>query len=112
MALIKGMTVVLREKIMTGKDPFNDPIYEYVDKEVENVLIAPASTDDIVSSQNLYGKKAVYTLAIPKGDTNTWTDNIVVFFGKEWQVFGIPMEGMTGNIPLDWDKKVMVKRYE
>ena len=111
MAKIKGITVTLINKIETGKDPFGKPIYEDLEVLVENVLVSPTSSDDIVNQLNLTGKKAVYTLAIPKGDTNTWEDQEVRFFGKRWRVFGIPLEGIEELIPLDWNKKVMVERY-
>lgn len=111
MAMIKGMTVILMVKTKVGTDSFNCPIYEYHEEPVENVLVAPSSTDDIITTQNLTGKKAVYTLAIPKGDTHDWVDAKVKFFGQEWSTLGYPLEGMEENIPLDWNKKVMVKRY-
>lgn len=111
MAKIKGITVTLIGKIETGKDPFGKPIYEDIEVLVENVLVSPTLTDDVVNQLNLTGKKAVYTLAIPKGDTNTWEDQEVRFFGKRWRVFGIPLEGIEELIPLDWNKKVMVERY-
>ncbi len=111
MAMIKGIPVILIEKMQTGTDPFGAPIYEESEITVDNVLIAPASTDDIVNSQDLYGKKAVYTLAIPKGDTHNWNDTKVKFFSQEWKTFGFPLEGIEENIPLDWNKKVMVEQY-
>ena len=111
MAMIKGITVVLVAKIQTGTDAFNRPIYEYAEEKVDNVLVAPATSDDIATSQDLTGKKAVYTLAIPKGDTHNWIDATVRFFGQEWHTFGYPQEGIEANIPLDWNKKVMVERY-
>lgn len=95
----------------TGTDPFGNPIYEETDIDVENVLVSPTSTDDIVNQLTLTGKKAVYTLAIPKGDTNDWEDKEVKFFGKHWRTFGFPIEGIEDLIPLDWNKKVMVERY-
>lgn len=112
MAKIKGITVTLINKAETGKDPFGKPIYEDAEILVDNVLVSPTTSDDIVNQLNLTGKKAVYTLAIPKGDTNTWEDQEVRFFGKRWRVFGIPLEGIEELIPLDWNKKVMVERYE
>ena len=63
------------------------------------------------TAENLFGKKAVYTLAIPKGDTHKWEDSVVEFFGHKWKTFGFPIEGIESNIPLDWNKKVMVERY-
>ena len=110
--MIKGITVTLINKQEVGKDPFGQPIVKDVPIEVENVLVSPTSTDDIVNQLNIDGKKAVYTLAIPKGDTNNWEDAEVFFFGKRWRTFGIPTEGIDHLIPLDWNKKVMVERYE
>ena len=75
------------------------------------MLVAPASADDIVSQLNLTGKKAVYTLAIPKGDKHNWLDRRVQFFGETWQTFGFPVKGIEENIPLDWNEKVMVEKY-
>lgn len=95
----------------TGYDPFDNPIYEETDIDVENVLVSPTSTDDIVNQLTLTGKKAVYTLGIPKGDTHDWEDKEVKFFGKRWRTFGFPIEGIEDLIPLDWNKKVMVERY-
>lgn len=111
MAKLKGMTIILVDKVEDGKDPFDNPIYKDKDIEVENVLIQPTSSDDIVNQLSLTGKKAVYTLAIPKGDTHDWEDKEVKFFGKRWRTFGIPLEGIEELIPLDWNKKVMVERY-
>ena len=111
MAMIKGITVVLVTKVKVGTDEFNAPVYEQKEEEIHNVLVAPASSDDIVTAQDLYGKKAVYTLAVPKGDEHVWTDEVVEFFGYKWKTFGFPIEGIESNIPLDWNKKVMVERY-
>lgn len=111
MAMIKGIPVVLIEKMPKGTDPFGASIYETREVVVENVLVAPSNTDDIVTTQDLTGKKAVFTLAIPKGDTHNWEDAAVKFFGKEWHTVGYPLEGIEENIPLSWNKKVMVERY-
>ncbi len=111
MAMIKGITVVLYDKEEIGKDNFNMPIYKEIPITINNVLIAPSSTDDIVTSTDLVGKKAIYTLAIPKDDTHNWEDKKVHFYGQDWRVFGFSIEGIDENIPLDWNKKVMVERY-
>lgn len=111
MAKLKGITIILVDKVEIGKDPFDKPIYEDKDIEVENVLVAPVSSDDVVNQQSLTGKVAVYSLGIPKGDTHDWEDKEVKFFGQRWRTFGIPLEGMEHLIPLEWNKKVMVERY-
>jgi len=112
MGRIKGITVTLIGKTKNGRDDFGHPIYENTEIQVENVLVVPASTDDVTNQLNLTGRKAAYTLAIPKGDTHDWENKEVRFFGKRWQVFGLPLEGIESLIPLDWNKKVMVERYE
>lgn len=112
MAMIKGIPVVLLKKTEVGKDPLDRPIFDEEEIIVENVLVSPSSSDDIVNQLTLNGKKAIYTLAIPKEDTNTWEDQEVRFFGERWRVFGIPLQGIDHLIPLDWNKKVMVERYE
>lgn len=112
MAKIKGIPIILIDKIKTGSDPFGNPLYKDTEIEVENVLISPTSSDDVVNQQSLTGRKAVYTLAIPKGDTHDWENKEVRFFGKRWKTFGIPLEGIEHLIPLDWNKKVMVERFE
>ena len=109
--MIKGITITLHPKVQTGVDNFNQPVYEYGAIDVENVLVAPASADDIINAESLYGKKVVYTLGIPKGDTNEWEDVEMTFFGNRYRSFGFSTEGIEANIPLLWNKKVMVERY-
>lgn len=111
MAKIKGTTVTLFERIKTGEDAFKHPIYKEEGTQISNILIAPASTNEIAETMNLTGKKAVYTIAIPKSDTHRWEDNRIEFFGESWRVIGFPQEGIEKNIPLEWNKKYMVERY-
>lgn len=110
--MIKGITVNLINLVETGVDGFNRPIYEEHSTLVENVLVYPSSSDDVIEQLNLTGKRAVYTLGIPKGDTHAWQDQYVEFFGKRWHVFTIPTMGIEENIPLSWNTKVMVELYE
>lgn len=109
---MKGITIQLRIKTETGRDAFNAPIYSEEWINVDNVLVAPVSTTDALDILNLTGKKAVYQMGIPKGDTHIWEDAKVRFFGETWQTIGFPEEGIENLIPLDWNKKVTVERYE
>ena len=102
---IRGITVTLINKTEVGKDLFNAPIYEEREVQVENVIVSPTGTEDAATAQNLFGKKAEYTLGIPK-------DSEVRFFGRRWRTFGFVIEGIEEMIPLSWHKKVMVERYE
>lgn len=110
--MIKGMTVNLIETKKVGVDPFNSPVSEEVSVPVDDVLVAEPSSDDVINTLNLYGKRAQYTLGIPKSDTHDWEDKVVEFYGKRWKTFTIPVKGIDGNMPLRWNTKVMVERYE
>ena len=109
--MLKGITVTLHDKVLTGKDAFNAPIYEEVDVDVENVLVAPVSSTEAQEMLDLTGKKVVYQLAIPKGDTHVWENKRVSFFSEDWLVVGFVTEGIEDMIPLLWNKKVQVERY-
>ena len=111
MALIKGITILLYEKMQSGVDGFNNPVYTETPVEVENVLVTPVNTTEIVDNIQLNGKRQEYELCIPKGDNHIWEDRIVEFFGQKWRTFGIPLEYIEENLPLSWNKKVKVKRY-
>lgn len=110
--MIRGITILLYEKRQTGTDAFHAPIYEETPIEVPNVLVGEPSAEDIVNEMQLYGKRIAYTLAIPKGDTHDWNDATVEFFGQKWRTYGGVTQGIEDLIPLCWNRKVKVERYE
>lgn len=105
-AILRGIQVMLHTQVQTGTDPFNRPIYQEAETVVDNVLVTPATETEITDTLNITGRKAVYTLGIPKGNTNDWTDKKVSFFGQTFRTIGSPVEGIEEMIPLDWNKKV------
>lgn len=110
---MKTTEVILYNEVDTGqRDKTNKPITDEVPIWVPGVLIAPVSTDDVVTTINLTGRTAVYQIAIPKGDQNNWENAKVAYNGKFYRTIGIPEEGMDENIPLKWNKKIKVERYE
>lgn len=109
--MIKGISVTLYERTQTGVDAFNRPVYEETATVVENVLVAPAQEQEVLDTLNLSGRKAVYTLGIPKSDTHNWEDRDVEFFGERWHTIGMPINGIEDMIPLNWNTKVRVERY-
>lgn len=109
--MIKGITVTLYAVTQTGTDEFNRPIYTETAVQVDDVLVSPLSDTEIIDTVNLTGKKAVYQLGIPKGDTHEWENRRVSFFGEDWRCIGHPTEGIESMIPLRWNKKVKVESY-
>lgn len=109
---IHGMTITLYNKVVTGQDGFGEDIVEEQAVNIENVIVSPVNSDEVVNTLNLTGRKAVYTLGIPKGDMHDWEDKKVEFFGDTFRTFGAVTQGIEDMIPLKWNKKVMCERYE
>lgn len=110
--MIKGISIELITRTKTGTDALGNPIYEDAAETVENVIVSPIGSTEQQDILNLTGRKATYTLCIPKGDAHAWEDAKVKFFGETWHVFGIPTEYIDDMTPLSWNKKVTVERYE
>lgn len=110
----RGITVTLYEKASTSADAFNNPIYTETPTDVENVLVSPIDSpgEEILDTLNLNGKIGHYTLGIPKGDSHVWEGNRVEFFGRSWNVIGMPVQGIDSMIPLGWNMKVRVEAIE
>ena len=110
--MIRGTTVTLYERHLSGVDTLNNPVYTQTAVAVENVLVAQPTTDDIAQSLQLYGKRAEYVLGLPKGDSHDWEGAEVAIFGQRYRAFGRVLEGIEANVPGPWHKQVRVARYE
>ena len=110
----RGITVVLcvRNQASSGTDAFNRPVYAETEVAVNNVLVYPANSEDIISEMNLNGKHLEYYLCLPKGDAHTWTDRRVKFFGETWKVYSLPEEWIDANNPSIWNKRYKCERYK
>lgn len=110
--MIRGITVTLYERVQTGEDEFHAPIYEETAQDVANVLVTPTAAEEVVSELQLYGKRSVYELSIPKGDAHEWENRRISFFGQTFQSFGSVTEYIESMVPGPWNKKVKVERIE
>lgn len=110
--VLKGITIKLYEQQQTGTDSFNRPIYEETPVDVENVLVGQPDESEVLDTLNLTGRKVVYVLGIPKGDTHDWEDKKVEFWGMAFKTIGMPVQGIDDLVPLSWNKKVKVERHE
>lgn len=108
--MIKGITVTLYGRESGGTDDFGAPVYTETEISVPDVLVTPTASEEVVSEIQLYGKRSVYELCIPKGDTHDWENKKIRFFGQDFQSFGPVTEYIEANVPLRWNKKVKVER--
>lgn len=111
MGLIRGTKITLLDRVETGMDAFNAPVYAETPVEVDNILICPASTEDVTEDFQMYGKRAVYELHIPKEDSHIWEDRVVEFYGQKWRTFGKLLIWMESLAPGTWNRKIKVERY-
>jgi len=112
--MIHGITIQLVKKTFKENDPLGNPIYTEENVNVDDVLVGEPSSSEVLDTLQVYGKKLAYTLAIPKGDTNDWTDTDVILpapFAGRYRTIGYPTAGIEENIPLKWNSKVKVERY-
>ena len=108
---MKGTTVQLVVNTITSYDPFGAPIEQETLEDIADVLVGQPSESEVAGVMERYGKKVVYTLGIPKGDTHEWYDTYVYIWGDKYRTIGYPITGEQENIPLRWGKNVMVERY-
>lgn len=112
---MKTVTVKIMKKVAGQPDPFGQPTYTDQEIDVPGVLVGEPSSDDITNALAMHGAKLAYTLAIPKGDANDWKDTTVILsgpFAGTYHTVGLPTAGIDENIPLRWNKKVHLERYE
>lgn len=112
--MIHGITVLLGVKTATGTDPFGKEQFTENFIPVKNVLVAPQATNEQAGSDpaELSGRRAVYQIAIPKGDSHTWLNCRVKFFGRTWQVIGDVRKGIDDLIPLKWNAIYQVESID
>lgn len=108
---LHGMSVILTNKTLSGYDEIGEPVYTTESVTVDDVIVSPASAGDkeVLDSLNLDGKKALYTLGIPKGDEHSWEDSQVTVFGRTYRTYGPLIEGQEDLVPLRWHKKISLE---
>ena len=109
---MRGTRVLLYVNTRAGSDALNDPVWAKTPVAVDNVLIGQPTTDEVTSTIDLFGKRADYVLAIPKGDGHNWENAEAEFFGRRWRTLGMAIQGIEENVPTPWHKKVLVARNE
>lgn len=108
--MLKGTTILLHKFTYTEWNAFGEasqPIEEVT--VIEDCLVAPSTAQDMEESMNLFGKRATYVLALPKGNADNFTNNEVEWLGHRFKVVGTPIEGVEANVPTRWHRKVYLE---
>ena len=107
---MKGETVTVTSRQKVGVNALNSPVYEWVPEgDVENVLVAPGSTDNLAGSIRADGVEVVFTLYWPKVDTRALKNKRVTVRGEAFEVVGDPKPYPNNLTPGEWDRPVEVK---
>lgn len=110
--MISGVTVQVVRREETGRDAFNMPTVIETSEDVENVLVAPATTADIDGIARPEGDDTTLTLHFPKTYTASLRGCAVVVDGRRFEVAGDPMGYMEANTPGAWNRPVAVRLVE
>lgn len=110
--MILGETVKVSITQETGKDAFNAPIYKTEWEEVNDVLVVPGSTDNVVESNRQRGTRVVYTLHFPKTFNKSLRGCLVEVRGEQFRVIGDPKPYQMWNCPTRWHMPVEVENVE
>ena len=102
------MSVLLITRTQT-LDAHNYPIVSEQEEWVDNVLVGEPTQAELENVAEVKHERAVYMLAVPKGDAHDWQDATVAFWGRRWRQIGRIVQGIEANIPLEWNKKLMVE---
>lgn len=105
--MIRGETVVVERRVETGRDPGNNPVYEWVPEQVTGVLVAPGARADVDASIRPDGKRIRWNLHFPKGYPATLAGARISVRGQDARpVVGDPQHYTEANTPGRWSMPV------
>lgn len=109
---MRGVSVNLIQRTSTGTDILGNQVWSEDPVTVENVLVGQPTTDDIVTTTQIHGKRLEYWIGIPKGDEHNWENALVEFFGQRFETFGHVEKGIDALVPTAWNAKIRCARYD
>lgn len=107
-----GETVIVRSRMKTGVDELNNPVWEDVDQEVSNVLVAPGVVHDAFASTRPDGVEVAYKLCFPKTFHGNLEHCQVNVRGEWLAVIGSPRPYCEQNCPTEWWMDAEVRRTD
>lgn len=109
--MIQGASIVVNRPYQAGTDRFNNVVYGMTGADVDDVLIAPGSTE-LLDASRPEGVSVAYTLHFPKTYTDSLegcTVELPAPWTGEYRVIGDPQPYMDENTPTRWNRPVEVE---
>lgn len=107
--MIIGEIVNLKNRRSEADDEFgNMRIAYYPVISVRNVLVAPASSQDL-GPERPDGDATVMTFHFPKTYTGTLDGSLIWWRGSWWEVIGDPRPYSTESTPGAWNRPVQAR---
>ena len=110
-AMISGETVTVLSPVSAGEDEYGQPVREWLEAPVDDVLVCSPSTEDIGSGRP-DGDTVSLTLHFPKAFAAPLRGCRVALRGKTFDVLGDPVALTAANVPGRWDRAVPVRLVE
>ena len=116
-AMISGEPVTVLSPVGAGEDEYGQPVREWLEAQVDDVLVCGPSTEDVGSglrtdSGHPDGDAVSLTLHFPKTYTAPLRGCRVALRGKTFDVLGDPVALTAANVPGRWDRAVPVRLVE
>lgn len=109
---MQGEQVEIITRTQIGEDDFKTPIYAEKSIVVENVLVAPAYTDDLTGGQRSEGDKTRLELHFPKTFTTNLRGATAKIRGSLYKIEGDPQAYIPANTPTCWGRKAEAVRVD
>ena len=111
LGLIAGETVTVRTPTI-GYDEHMEVVESWSARPVENVVVTPGATSDVLDSTRPDGTRVAFTLGFPKTFTASLRGCRVLVRGIECAVIGDPQPYAADNTPGPWNYTAEVERVD
>ena len=111
LGLIAGETVTVRTPTI-GYDEHMEEVPSWSARPVENVVVTPGATSDVLDSTRPDGTRIAFTLGFPKSFTAPLRGCRVLVRGIECAVIGDPQPYTAENVPGAWNYTAEVERVD
>ena len=111
LGLIAGETVTVRTPTV-GYDEHMEEVVTWQEATVENVVVTPGATSDVLDSTRPDGTRVAFTLGFPKTFAEPLRGCRVLVRGIECAVIGDPQPYAAENVPGAWNYTCGVARVD